>query len=160
MNGDSFWVSWIENGMSGKAQLGFISSGFSTLDSARKELERIREWDRVVCAWIDRFGPDNKKSDTPVMESYINYIGDREMWRFQKPNPTTYKDRFYKVAESGKYEGKKAKVEALAQLIYANDRSRDKEDCLVQALEEYELMTGSYWDPTHAEYNAVLASII
>ena len=81
------------------------------------------------------------------------------MWRF-KDTITTFSDRFDKVIQSGEHEGKKAKVEALAQLIYANDRSRNKEDCLVQALEEYETMTGAYWDPTHDEYADALDSII
>lgn len=73
---------------------------------------------------------------------------------------TTFAERYDLVIASGKYDEKKDKVEALAQLIYANDRSRDKEDCLVQALEEYENMTGAYWDPTHEEYAEALASII
>lgn len=74
----------------------------------------------------------------------------------------TYRMRYDTVFESDKYRyaSKKKKVEALAQMIYANDRSRNKEDCLVQALEEYELMSGSYWDPTHDEYDDALASIV
>ena len=160
MKDETYGVSWIENSSSGSARLGFISDVFLDLDRAIKELERIREWDRVVCAWIDRYGQDGKKIDTPIHQCYINFIGEREMWRFKKPKPTTYRERFDKVIMSGNYEGKKAKIEALAQLIFTNDRSQNKEDCLVQALEEYELMTGSYWDPTHDEYAEALASII
>lgn len=75
----------------------------------------------------------------------------------------TYRDRFDIVfGDSGnpKPNTRKGKVELLAQIIYACDRSRDKEDCLVQALEEYECMTGRFWDPTKAEYDDMLASII
>ena len=74
----------------------------------------------------------------------------------------TYRDRFDSVFQSTDMfsSSKKKKVEALAQMIYANDRTQEKEDCLVQAMDEYELMSGSYWDPTHAEYEDALASII
>ena len=75
---------------------------------------------------------------------------------------TLFKDRYFEIFESreNRFSSRKDKVERLAQLIYANDRTRNKEDCLVQALEEFELMSGSYWDPTHDEYDEVLASII
>lgn len=73
---------------------------------------------------------------------------------------TTYRERFDKVIQSGHYHGAEKKVAALAQLIFANDRSQDKEDCVVQALEEYEGMTGCWWDPTHEEYDALIASIL
>ena len=75
---------------------------------------------------------------------------------------TTYRERFDRVFQSGEYSGagKKTKTEALAQLIYANDRSQDKADCLVQALEEYELMTGGYYDPTADEWDDIVSSII
>lgn len=74
----------------------------------------------------------------------------------------TFRERFDTVFGSGVFrlESKKNKVERLAQLIYANDRNKDKEDCLVQALEEYELMTGGYYDPTREEYEDILASIV
>lgn len=74
----------------------------------------------------------------------------------------TYRDRFFEVFQSEKHRGESAKerVESLAQLIFANDRTQDKEDCLVQALEEYELMTGRYLDPTHKEWDDMLQSII
>lgn len=159
MNGLSYWLSWIENGSDGLARAGFKSDCYLTLEKAVEEMERVRDGDKVVCAWIDCFGPSNEKIGTPVMECYINSFGDREMWRF-KQRKTTFADRYNEVIASGKYDEKRDKVVALAQLIYANDRSRDKEDCLVQALEEYEDMTGAYWDPTHEEYGEALASII
>lgn len=160
MNGFTYWLSWIENGSDGRARAGFKSDGYLTLEKATEDLERVREDDKVVCAWIDFYGPDNKKIGGPVvMECYVNFVGDRDMWRFKKPK-TKFSDRYDIVIASGNYRTKMSKVVALAQLIYANDRSKDKEDCLVQALEEYEDMTGSYWDPTHEEYADALASII
>lgn len=159
MNGNTYWLSWIENGSDGRARAIFKSDSYMTLEKAIEDMEWVREADKVVCAWIDCFGPNNDKIGTPVMECYVNSFGDREMWRFSKPK-TTFSDRYELVIASGKYDEKKDKVEALAQLIYANDHSRDKEDCLVQALEEYEDMTGVYWDPTHEEYAEALASII
>lgn len=75
---------------------------------------------------------------------------------------TTYRDRYNLVICSNalKCASTKEQVERLAQLIYGNDQCRDKEDCLVQALEEHEAMTGEFWDPTREEYDDVLASII
>lgn len=159
MSHETWWVMWIENGSDGKARAMFTNEAHLKFDKALNQLRSIRKNANVVCAWIDHFDGDNKKIGTPVMECYVNAFGDREMWRF-KEETTTFGDRFDKVIQSGEYPGKKAKVEALAQLIYANDRSRDKESCLAQALDEYELMTGSYWDPTHDEYAEALASII
>lgn len=159
MNGCSYWLSWIENESYGRARAFFKSDCYLTLEKAVEELERVREGDKVVCAWIDCFGPSNEKIGTPVMECYINSFGDREMLRF-KQRKTTFADRYNEVIASGKYDEKRDKVVALAQLIYGNDRGQDKEDCLVQALEEYEDMTGAYWDPTHEEYAEALASII
>lgn len=159
MNGFTYWLSWIENGSDGRARAGFKSDGYPTLGKAIEDLERLREDEKFVCAWIDCYGPNNEKSGTPVVECYVNSFGDREMWRFRKPT-TTFSDRYNIVIASGGYDGKRDKVVALAQLIYANDRGKDKEDCLVQALEEYESMTGAYWDPTHEEYAEALASIV
>lgn len=75
---------------------------------------------------------------------------------------TTYKDRYVQVFESGRTrnESSSEKIKLLAQLIYANDRAQDKEDCLVQALEEFELMTGRFRDPTLNEWSDMLAAII
>ncbi len=72
---------------------------------------------------------------------------------------TTFKERYDKVFGSG-VAGWLNQVKCLAQLIYANDRSRDKEGCVVQAMEEHEAMTGCYHDPSRAEYEDMIASII
>lgn len=135
MNDCTYWLSWIENGSDGLAHSGFKSDCYLTLEKAVEDLERVREDEKVVCAWIDCFGPNNEKIGTPVMECYVNFIGDREMWRFKKPQ-TKFSDRYDIVIASGKYGTKRDKVVALARLIYANDRTKDKDDCLVQALEE------------------------
>jgi len=72
----------------------------------------------------------------------------------------SYRDRYDIVVASGKYIGAVAKIKKLAQLIYANDREADKEDCAVQALEEYELMTGNWYDPDVDTYEDIINSIL
>ena len=72
----------------------------------------------------------------------------------------TYREMYDNVVMSGKYPSGMAKVKQLAQLIYANDRTADKEDCVVAALEHYENMTGRYLDPTHEEWESIRDSII
>lgn len=69
---------------------------------------------------------------------------------------TTYKDRFDEVIQSGKYEGRMAKLKALTQLIYNNDPTQKAEDCVWQAYEEYEGMTGVWFDPTQEEFETLL----
>ena len=74
---------------------------------------------------------------------------------------TTYRERFQLVFQSGNSSAADWQdcVAQLAQLIFANDRCRSRADCLVQALEEYELMTGHYCDPTIEQWDDLLYSI-
>lgn len=69
---------------------------------------------------------------------------------------------FSEVFQSGKYAGasKIGKIKAIAQLIFAKDRTQDKEDCVWQALEWYEDMSGTFFDPTHEQFEAIRCSII
>lgn len=72
----------------------------------------------------------------------------------------TYRDMYDDVITSGEYVGRTAKLRRLAQLIYAEDRTQKKEDCVGQALEKYEDMTGNYFDPTKEEFEDIVFSII
>ncbi len=72
----------------------------------------------------------------------------------------SHRDMFDEVIQSGKYPGRTAKIKKLAQLIYSNDRTQNKTDCTWQALEKYEEMTGSYFDPTHSQFDEIVCSII
>lgn len=69
---------------------------------------------------------------------------------------------FSEVFQSGKYAGasKINKIKAIAQLIFAKDRTQGKEDCIWQALEWYEDMTGIFFDPTHEQFEDIRYSII
>ena len=66
------------------------------------------------------------------------------------------------VFGSSEYSGasKIVKVKAIAQYVYAHDRTQEKEDCVWQALEWYEDMTGCWFDPTHEEFDEIVYSII
>ncbi len=72
----------------------------------------------------------------------------------------TYRQAYDEVIASGKYPGRTKKLEALAQIIFNNDRTQDKEDCVALALEWYEGMTGNWFDPARAEYDGLVHSII
>lgn len=128
---------------------------FSAVFSLAKEFESSWEKHEIEGDYMELIDEFAKKK---LLTSYGKNRID-EM-RSSGNMSITFADRYDIVIASGKYDEKRDKVVALAQLIYANDRSRDKEDCLVQALEEYEDMTGAYWDPTHEEYSEALASII
>lgn len=72
----------------------------------------------------------------------------------------TYRDMFDEVVMSGKYIGSMAKLKALAQLIYNSDYTLEKRDCVWEALEKLEDMTGHYFDPTKRQFDEILYSII
>ena len=66
------------------------------------------------------------------------------------------------VFGSSEYSGasKIVKVKAIAQYIYARDRTQEKEDRVWQALEWYEDMTGCWFDPTHEQFDEIVYSVI
>lgn len=68
---------------------------------------------------------------------------------------------FSEVFQSEKYKSASGiiKVKAIAQLVFSKDRTQDKGDCVWQALEWYEDMTGTYFDPTHKQFDDILYSI-
>lgn len=72
----------------------------------------------------------------------------------------TYRDMFEDVVQSGKYTGAVEKVKRLTQLIFANDRTQNKADCAWEALEQYESMTGRYFDPTQDQFDDIVFSIV
>lgn len=72
----------------------------------------------------------------------------------------THREMFDEVVMSGKYPGALAKIERLAQLIYANDCTMSKKDCAAWALEKYEEMTGRFFDPTQEQFDDIVDSII
>lgn len=72
----------------------------------------------------------------------------------------TYKERYQEVFTSGKYKGVKDKIIALAKIHYTKDRTQRKSDCICQALEDYEDMTGIFYDPTQDEFEEIELSII
>ena len=69
---------------------------------------------------------------------------------------------FSEVFQSEKYTGasKINKIKAIAQLVFAKDRTQNKEDCVWQALEWYEDMSGVFFDPTHEQFEEICCSII
>lgn len=71
----------------------------------------------------------------------------------------TYRDRFDAVVMSGKYHSSKEKIEALARMIHVSNAALDAEDCVCQALEELEMMTGKWYDPTVEGYNDLVHSV-
>lgn len=70
-----FWVSLIiqENDET-KPWLCSKSSGFLTLEDAYKEIEFMREHDRVLSAWIDIY--ENDKTVTVFHKCYIDSLGN------------------------------------------------------------------------------------
>lgn len=72
----------------------------------------------------------------------------------------THREIFDEVIMSGRYQGRMAKIKQTAQMIYANDRTQPKEDVAWMALEKYEDMTGFSFDPTHEQFDEIVASII
>jgi len=152
---------------------------FSTLELLRKEIQpKFADWkdaDDWLFAHLD-FTKDELQQIYKGRDTMV-YIGSAvelpetknkslliagadhtpsTPWPVGKTVRTSYKDRFDEVIMSGKYEGRMAKVEALAQLIYINDPTQKGEDCVWQALEEYEDMTGSWFDPTEEEFEKLL----
>ena len=83
MKNSTFWLSFITN-RGGKTHSIAVNEPYMDIDEARKQLEKIREDDDVLAAWVDEFNSDNKKVGTPIMECYINCFGTREMWRFKE----------------------------------------------------------------------------
>lgn len=75
-------------------------------------------------------------------------------------NYQSYFSQVYEqVIESGRYIGELEKVSAIAHLIYAKGRRRDKMECVWQALEWYEAMTGRLFDPTKEQLDDIVLSI-
>ena len=72
----------------------------------------------------------------------------------------TYREMFDEVVMTGKYVSSMAKLKALAQLIYDNDFTLGKTDCVWAALEKLEDMTGHYVSPTKRQFDEILFSII
>lgn len=64
------------------------------------------------------------------------------------------------LSEERASTGKLSKVKEIAQLLFARDRRQDKVDCACQALEWFEDMAGTYFDPTKEEFEDILCSII
>lgn len=130
---------------------------FSQLDFTKDELQQIYEGrDTMVYigSAVELPETKNKVSEIPGMEPVPDTAP--QIWPTGQTVRTTYKDRFDEVIMSGKYEGRMAKIEALAQFIYNNDPTQKADDCVWQALEEYELMTGNWFDPTHEEFEKLL----
>lgn len=73
---------------------------------------------------------------------------------------TTYSQRYAKVITNGTTFSRQKTLEHLAQLIYNNDRTQSKADCVWQALEEFELMTGIFVDPGLDVFEEIKAAII
>lgn len=67
---------------------------------------------------------------------------------------------FEEVIMSGEYPSRDKKLSRLAQAVYAKDKTQSKEDCVWQALELYEDMTGAFIDPTQEQFDALAAAII
>lgn len=67
---------------------------------------------------------------------------------------------FEEVIMSGEYPSWRDKLSRLAQAVYAKDRTWGKEDCVWQALEMYEDMTGTFIDPTQEQLDDLVGSII
>lgn len=80
---NTFWVSFI-NDQGEKPHLVSINEAYLDLDDARKQVNKIRENEDVIAAWVDEFTPDNKRVGTPIMECYINCFGTRDMLPFKR----------------------------------------------------------------------------
>ena len=72
----------------------------------------------------------------------------------------SYKDIYDNVFASGKYQGRNAKIEQIAQLVFANDRTQSREEAVWQALEHFESMCGDWFDPIQEEFNSFVDSVI
>lgn len=82
-----------------------------------------------------------------------------EAVKVRKENKVTYGEMFKEVTESGKYNTTITKLKRLAQLIYSNDREQRKTDCVWEAIEKYEDMTGIFFDPTQENVEDILDSL-
>lgn len=81
MDGNTYWVSWIENGTEGRAIALFSREAYLSLYEAKKIVEKVKANPNTVCAWIDCISKDLQKIGTPIMECYIDIFGER---RFAK----------------------------------------------------------------------------
>ena len=71
-----YWVSLIiQDAENSKPWLSSMSSGCVSFEEAMKTIERGRNNYRVLCAWIDVFDKNNRKS-TVFHECYIDAIGN------------------------------------------------------------------------------------
>lgn len=71
-----YWVSLIiQEDEETKPWLCCKSSGFLTIEEAHKEIQFMREHDRVLSAWIDVFD-ENDVKNTVYHDCYINVFGD------------------------------------------------------------------------------------
>lgn len=75
----------------------------------------------------------------------------------------TYKEIYNAVCRYSK-GSRMENVAYIAQLVYTHgyrsDKCMTKRDAVFTALEIYEDMTGYYYDPTHEEYDDIVAAII
>lgn len=73
----------------------------------------------------------------------------------------TYRDLYDEVIMSGKYRSTPEKIKALAQRIYHSgfDGVETKSEAVWDALEQYEDMTGHFFDPTQDQFDSFEASI-
>lgn len=70
-----YWVSMIiQENASAMPWLCSKSTGFLTIEEAHKEIQFMREHDRVLSAWIDAFDENNVK-ETVFHECYIDVFG-------------------------------------------------------------------------------------
>lgn len=69
-----FWVSLIiQEGEETRPWLCSKSSGFLIIEDAHKEIQFMREHDRVLSAWIDTY--ENGEKKTVFHECYIDTFG-------------------------------------------------------------------------------------
>ena len=69
-----FWVSLIiQEDEKTKPWLCSKSTGFLTIEDAHKEIKFMREYDRVLSAWIDIY--ENEEKKTVFHECYIDTFG-------------------------------------------------------------------------------------
>lgn len=70
-----YWVSMIiQEDASAMPWLCSKSTGFLTIEEAHKEINFMREHNRVLSAWIDTFDENNVK-ETVFHECYIDVFG-------------------------------------------------------------------------------------
>jgi hypothetical protein len=71
-----FWVSLIiQEDVDTKPWLCSKSTGFLRIEDAKKEIQYMREHDRVISAWIDVFDENDVKK-TVFHECYIDVFGN------------------------------------------------------------------------------------